>query len=549
VRSFDRIVDRFAFAPSSDQQSTIDAILADMRSGRPMNRLVCGDVGFGKTEVALRATAAAALAGFQVAVLAPTTVLARQHLAGFRKRLAGTGIRIDALLRGADGAEASVRRALEEGTISVVIGTQAIASDKVRFAKLGLVVIDEEQKFGHSEKRKLIELQTRSATVHALVLTATPIPRTLQASLVGLQDISVISTPPVQRQPTRTFVLPFGQAVVREALLREHRRGGQSFLIAPRIEDLPHLATKLADWVPELSIATAHGKLKPDVLDGLVADFAEGKHDILLATNIIESGLDIPRANAIIITGPQRFGLAQLHQMRGRVGRGARRGTAYVLTDPDTRLKPPTIRRLRTLESNEGLGAGVSLALADMDARGAGDLFGEVQAGHVHAIGTELYQHILHRELAKLAGRPLPIGRADLHVEVCGRIPSGYVPEGNLRLELYRRLARLTGADAAGDFADEMADRFGPIPAEFTSLISIAQLRLWCEANAVIRLDAGPQAVALTMRSSDGLKRLTSRLPKAAAQGNRILLPMSIKDAAQRLQVILSLLTPLRGLA
>jgi transcription-repair coupling factor (superfamily II helicase) len=542
--AFGRVVDRFPFVPSADQQTAIDAVMADLKAGRPMDRLVCGDVGFGKTEVALRATAAVALAGYQVAIVAPTTVLARQHLDTFRKRFAGTGVRVEPLLRGPGGGQAkAVRSGLADGSIGIVVGTQAIASNRLRFARLGLVVIDEEQRFGDADKRKMTALRSGNGAVHAMVMTATPIPRTLQAAMVGLRDISVIATPPTGRQPTRSFVLPFEQSLVRQALTRERVRGGQSFVVAPRIKDLGPLAEKLADWVPDLSVAVAHGKLKPELLEDVVTGFAEGEGDVLLATNIIEAGLDIPRANTILITGPDRFGLAELHQMRGRVGRGERRGLAYLLTDPDRKLANSTVQRLHTLEALEGLGAGVGIAVADMDARGAGDLFGDVQAGHVQAIGTELYQHILAGELAGLEGKPPVPPAPELHMEVTGRIPEEYVPESNVRLELYRRLARLPDMTAADDFADEMADRFGEVPASFGRLIASARLRIWCEGNGVCRIDAGPKAVALGVADPAAARRLAAGLHGAEAKQDRVLLPVAIHDPVGRLAHVLELLS------
>ncbi len=538
--AYTRVVERFPYPPTPDQDAAIEAVLADLAAGRPMDRLVCGDVGFGKTEVALRAAAAAALAGYQVAIVAPTTVLARQHLETFRRRLAGTGLRVEPLLRGAAGAgAATVREGLADGSIGVVVGTQAIASDKVRFKRLGLVVIDEEQRFGDADKRKLAALKSGRGTVHTLVMTATPIPRTLQSAMVGLRDVSVIATPPVRRQPTRTFLLPWSEAIVREALGREHGRGGQSFVVAPRIEDLAPLEAQIRRWLPNLSLAVAHGKLKPERLEELVAGFTGGDADVLLATNIIEAGLDIPRANTILITGPHRFGLAQLHQMRGRVGRGVRRGMAYVLTDPGLQLGGPTARRLRTLETMEGLGAGVSIAAADLDTRGAGDLFGNVQAGHVHAIGTELYQRLLARELARIEGRPPEPAPPTLHLEIEGRIPDGYVPESNLRLDLYRRLSRIMTLDDAEDFAAELADRFGEPPPATACLLDEARLRAWCVTAGVSQVDAGPKATAFTLADADAAVALARRLPDATAKERRVLIQVGQRTPAERLRGVL----------
>jgi transcription-repair coupling factor (superfamily II helicase) len=449
-------------------------------------------------------------------------VLARQHLENFRKRLAGTGLRIEPLFRGGSGgADTAVQQGLADGSVSIVIGTQALASDKLRFARLALVVIDEEHRFGDEDKRRLSGLETRNGAVHTLVMTATPIPRTLQTALVGLRDISVIATAPVRRQPVRTYVLPFDATLLREALLREHGRGGQSFMIAPRIEDLAPLERMLREHVPALSVATVHGRMKPEALENLVSSFA---------------------SNTILITGPDRFGLAQLHQMRGRVGRSERRGFAYLLTDPGRTLAAPTLKRLHTLESMEALGAGMMVAIADLDMRGAGDLFGVAQAGHVQAIGTELYQHILAAELARLQGQSPPSPRPELHTEVAGRIPADYVPESNLRLELYRRLARVQDADAADALVEEITDRFGDIPPELAKLISLARLQVWCAAHGVLRLDAGPKAVALTLADPEAAHRLAATLACAEIRNDRVVLPMALHDPVARLGAIASTL-------
>ena len=314
-------------------------------------------------------------------------------------------------------------------------------------------------------------------------------------------------------------------------------------MVAPRIEDLAPLEAEIRGWLPKLSVAVAHGKLKPERLEALVAGFVDGDTDVLLATNIIEAGLDIPRANAILITGPHRFGLAQLHQMRGRVGRGARRGLAYVLTGSGVPLGGPTARRLRTLETMEGLGAGVSIAAADLDARGAGDLFGDAQAGHVHAIGTELYQHILARELARIEGRPPEPPPPTLHLEIDGRIPEDYVPESNLRLDLYRRLARIATREAAEDFAAELADRFGEYPPALACLLDEARLRAWCVSIGVSRVDAGPKATALTLADAAAASGLAQRLPDAEAKEQRVLIHVAQRTPSERLHELLRHLT------
>ena len=544
-----RFVRRFAFPLSPDQADASAATLADLAAGRPMDRLVCGDVGFGKTEIALRAAAATAFAGYQVAIVAPTTVLAGQHYETFTRRFAGLGIRVDKLLRGTATAEGrAVRTGLADGSIAVVVGTQAIAADAIRFKNLALVVIDEEQRFGDAQKKRLATLRNPDGGVHTLVMTATPIPRTLQAAMVGLRQISVIATAPVRRQPTRTFVLPWDPVVVREALMREHARGGQSFVVCPRIEDTGPVADRLASAAPELSVVTAHGRMKPQALEQVVAEFAAGEHDVLLATNIIEAGLDIPRANTILITRPDRFGLAQLHQMRGRVGRGARRSFAYLLTEGGKTLSAPTQRRLHTLEAQEQLGAGITISLADMDARGAGDLFGAQQAGHVHAIGTELYQHLLAIELAAGRGEARPAPPPVLHTEVTARIPEDLVGEPNLRLELYRRLARLPDQDAAAAFAEELEDRFGDLPEPVRLLVAQAGLRAWCTANGIARLDAGPHAIALTPADAAQAPALAARFGSAKAKEGRVLIPMAIPSPSERLgQLCQSIAAPLQG--
>ncbi len=541
---FARFVKRFPYPLSPDQEAAIEETLADLRAGRPMDRLVCGDVGFGKTEVALRAAAACALAGYQVAVVAPTTVLAQQHFDTFTRRFARLGVRVEKLLRGATTEQGrTTRAALADGSAAIVVGTHAVVADNVRFKNLAMVVIDEEQRFGDAHKRRLSELRNQEGGVHTLVMTATPIPRTLQSAMVGLRSVSVIATPPIRRQPTRTFVLPWDPVVVREALLREHARGGQSFVVCPRIEETAPLAKQLAELVPELAITTAHGRMKPQDLEQAVTDFADGQHDVLLATNIIEAGLDIPRANTILVTRPDRFGLAQLHQMRGRVGRGARRSYAYLLTEAGKPIAPATERRLRTLEMQEQLGAGVAISLADMDARGAGDLFGEKQAGHVHAIGTELYQYMLATELATGRGEPRPAPPPVLHTEVAARLPEDLVPEPNLRLELYRRLARLPSPDAATDLADELHDRFGDLPDPVHHLLDLARLRAWCTTHRVTKLDAGPQAIALT---TDRAESLAEQFGGKAKEG-RVILPIAIPDPTTRLGRLLEKLvnTPL----
>jgi len=535
------ITRRFPYLLSGDQRAAIHAVLADLASGHPMDRLLCGDVGFGKTEVAIRAAAAATAAGWQVALAAPTTVLARQHLDVFRRRFAGTGIRVEGLIRAAVSPEnRAVRAAAKRGEAQIVIGTQGLA--RLAFAKPALTIIDEEQRFGEEDKRLLAGLAP-----HVLAMTATPIPRTLQAALVGLRDVSVLATPPQNRQPTRTFVLPWDPVVVREALLRERRRGGQSFIVCPRIAGIAPLQERLAELAPELEVIVAHGRLRPDALESAVLRFADGQGDVLLATNIIEAGLDIPRANLMLVADADRFGLAQLHQLRGRVGRGGRRGAAYFLTEPGRRLTAATTRRLATMETLSGLGAGVAVSAADLDLRGAGDLFGAAQAGHLRAVGTELYQHLLAEALAQQRGEANPPEPPELHVELAGRILEAYVPEPNLRLVLLRRLARLTDAETLAEFMDELADRFGPLPAETADLLTVQRLRILARAAGIARVDAGPQACALTPADLARLLAL-AKASGGTVKEDRILLPLARPDPRERAQVLADVLGKLSAL-
>ncbi len=540
----DRFVRRVPYALSEDQQSAIDAALADMARPQPMERLVCGDVGFGKTEVALHAAAAAALAGFQVAVAAPTTLLARQHLETFRRRLGGLGVGIGPLMRSSSSAESQATLAgLRAGEIRIVVGTHALAGPGVQFANLGLMVVDEEQRFGEAQKRRLHALRQG---VHTLTMTATPLPRSLQAALLGLFDLSLLTTPPVSRQPVRSFVLDFDNAVVRTALLREARRGGQSFFVCPRIEDLKPIAARLAELVPELTVAQAHGRLRGDALDRLMLDFAQGHTDVLLATSIIEAGLDIPNANTMLVWRPDRFGLAQLHQLRGRVGRGRARARAYLLTDPAHPLSEPARKRLERLAALDSLGAGFAVSAADLDQRGAGDLLGERQAGHIRLMGSELYGHMLARTMAVARGEhPAPEWVPAIAVGVDAYMPADTVAEPDLRLELYRRLARLDSLEAITSLAEEIEDRFGELPAPTRGLLDIARLRLACRALRIGAVHAGPAGIALVPREDADVLSLTAGLAGQSAlhwSRERLVLEITEPHAERRLARLLEIL-------
>ena len=500
--AYERFAAGFPFTETPDQARAIVAALHDLASGAPMNRLVVGDVGYGKTEVALRAAAAVALAGRQVAVAAPTTVLVRQHIETFRKRFANVGVEVAGLSRLSSAAEKKrVIAGLADGSIGVVIGTGAVAGKGVAYKDLALVVIDEEQRFGAADKAKLQGI----GAGHVLTLSATPIPRTLQAALVGLQPISVIATPPAQRQPIRTAVSIWDDATVRAALRREKARGGQSFVVAPRIEDMAGIVEALGRLVPELSAVQAHGKMAAADLDEAMVAFAEGQGDVLLATNIIEAGLDVPRANTMIVHHADRFGLSQLHQLRGRVGRSGRRGQILLLTDPDATIAPATLKRLKTLEAFDRLGAGFAISARDLDLRGAGDLVGEAQAGHMKLIGIDLYQHLFGLALRQARGQTVEGWTPELHLELAGRFPEAWVPEVDVRLSLYGRLARLRDAGALDAFTAELEDRFGALPQEAADLLTAARIGLLAAAALVARVDAGPAAIAFTPRRGAAL--------------------------------------------
>lgn len=545
-RDYERFAARFPFAETADQASAIRAVLDDLASGRPMDRLVCGDVGFGKTEVALRAAAAAALAGRQVAVVAPTTVLVRQHIETFRRRFAGFGIEVAQLSRLVSPAEAkAVKAGLADGSVRVVVGTHAVAAKGVSFADLGLVIIDEEQRFGAADKARLRAL---AKNVNVLTLTATPIPRTLQASLIGLQEMSVIATPPARRQPVRTFLSTFDDVTAREALLRERARGGQSFVVCPRIEDIGPMAERLAALVPELGVVTAHGKMPVAALDDAMVRFADGEGDVLLATNIIESGLDVPRANTMLVWHADRFGLAQLHQLRGRVGRGRPRGICYLLTEGE--LAPATRKRLETLTALDRLGAGFALSARDLDLRGAGDLFSEDQAGHVTLVGVGLYRHLLDRALRAARGEAVEDWRPELNLGAAGAIPPDWVPEPEVRIDLHARLARLDSDEAIDALAEEIEDRFGAPPEAVAALFDRMRIVRLCARLGVARVDAGPQAIALRLREH------APALPAAAGlaqtdgaewRGDRLVIPGDMPDEGDRRARVLGLLRELEA--
>ncbi len=500
---YDSFAARFPYQETEDQQRAIDHVLGDMAGEQPMDRLVCGDVGFGKTEVALRAAYVAAMSGVQVALAVPTTLLARQHYKNFAARFAGTGLRVDQLSRLVSAKEAKMTKdGLRDGSVNIVIGTHALFGKEVKFSHLGLVIVDEEQRFGVKQKERLKELKS---DVHVLTLTATPIPRTLQMSLTGVKEMSLITTPPVDRLAVRTFVLPYDGFVIREALLREHYRGGQSFYVCPRISDMRELEEQLKELVPEVKVIAAHGQMTPTELEDRMSAFYDGQYDVLLATNIIESGIDIPSANTMIVHRADMFGLSQLYQIRGRIGRSRLRAYAYLTYQPEQKLSATAQKRLEVLETLDTLGAGFQLASHDMDIRGAGNLLGEEQSGHIKEVGVELYQQMLEEAVAAArAGVDLEKGfelddawSPTINLGLSIMIPENYVEDLGVRMSLYRRLSDLEDRAGIEAFAAELIDRFGPIPAEVENLMDIVAIKQLCRMAGIDRVDAGPKGALI----------------------------------------------------
>ena len=501
---YDAFCAGFPYVETEDQARAIEDALGDLGAGRAMDRLVCGDVGFGKTEVALRAAFHAVHAGRQVAVLTPTTLLSRQHMQTFGERFARQPVHIAQLSRLVPAKEqAATRRGIAAGEIDIVIGTHALLGRQIAFNDLGLVIVDEEQHFGVAHKERLKQLR---AEAHVLTLTATPIPRTLQMALSGVRDMSVIATPPVDRLAVRTFILPFDPVVVREALMREHLRGGQVFYVCPRIADLDEVAERVRRLVPEVKVAVAHGKLAARALDSIMGDFYDGRFDVLVCTAIIESGLDLQRVNTMIVHRADRFGLAQLYQLRGRIGRAKLRGYAYLTLPPGHRLTDTAHKRLQVIHRLDGLGAGFSLASHDLDIRGAGNLLGPEQSGHIREVGIELYQHMLEEAVATAraaaGGEAPPAERWSpaISLGTSVLIPESYVRDLDVRLTLYRRVATLEDQAGIDAFIDELTDRFGSPPASVRHLLEIMAIKQLCRQSGIERVEAGPKGAVLSFR-------------------------------------------------
>ena len=542
---YDEFCARFAFDETEDQQNAIDAVLDDLAAGRPMDRLVCGDVGFGKTEVALRAAFAAAINGKQVAVVVPTTLLARQHYKNFAQRFAGLPLHVRQLSRMVGTADQrETKKGLTDGSVDIVVGTHAVLGKAVSFRDLGLVVIDEEQHFGVAHKERLKEMR---AEVHVLTLSATPIPRTLQLAMTGVRDLSIIATPPVDRLAVRTSIMPFDELLVREALLRERYRGGQSFYVCPRIEDIEDAAAFLRKSVPEVKFITAHGQMAPTELEERMSAFYDGKYDVLVSTAIVESGLDIPTANTLVVYRADMFGLAQLYQLRGRVGRSKIRAYALFTLPVNRTLTAQAEKRLKVLQSLDTLGAGFQLASHDLDIRGAGNLLGDEQSGHIKEVGYELYHQMLEEAVAALkAGADEQQEEAwspSITVGVPVTIPETYVDDLSVRLNLYRRLSTLETDEEIETFGAEMIDRFGAMPDEVKQLLKLMSVKALCRKAHVEKLEAGPKGVVITFRDNSfanpaGLVRyVTEQGPRAKVRPDmKIVFVRDLDDPDARLE-------------
>ncbi|PCJ99917.1 MAG: transcription-repair coupling factor [Zetaproteobacteria bacterium] len=558
---YNEFVARFPYAETEDQERSIKSVLEGLAGTYPMDHLVCGDVGFGKTEIALRAAYVAAMSGVQVAIVVPTTLLARQHYNNFQSRFSGMGIRIEQLSRMVTPKDAKrTKEGLADGSVQIVIGTHALFASSMKFDNLGLLIVDEEQKFGVKQKEKLKELKNN---IHVLTLTATPIPRTLQMSLTGVKEMSLITTPPVDRLAIRTFVMPVDTMVIRDALLREHYRGGQSFYVVPRIKDLKEVSDMLKEIIPEVKLVEAHGQMTPTELEDRMTAFYDGQYDVLLATNIIESGIDIPTANTMIIHRADMFGLSQLYQIRGRIGRSKLRAYAYLTYKPNVKLNDNAQKRLEVMETLDTLGSGFQLASHDMDIRGAGNLLGDAQSGHIREIGVELYQQMLEEAVAaaragvtEIEDIPEEQYSPQINLGASVLIPESYIEDLGVRMSLYRRLNDLVEKEEIEGFAAEMIDRFGDLPDEVENLLDILAIKQLCLKAGISHVDAGPKGVVIAFHKNippnvDGL--MTWILTKAGSvkirPDQKISAVRAWPKIAQRVKAVQNLIGELAKLA
>jgi transcription-repair coupling factor (superfamily II helicase) len=554
---YDEFAARFPYDETDDQLTAIEAVREDLGAGKPMDRLVCGDVGFGKTEVALRAAFIAAMNGVQVAVVVPTTLLARQHYKTFVERFRGLPIRINQASRLVTSKElALTKEELASGKTDIVVGTHALLGSGIKFANLGLLIIDEEQHFGVKHKERLKELKS---DIHVLTLSATPIPRTMQLAMTGVRELSLITTPPVDRMAVRTFISPFDGLVIRETLMREHYRGGQSFYVCPRLSDLSEIQDFLRDNVPELKVAVAHGQMAAGELEDVMNAFYDGQYDVLLSTTIVESGLDVPTANTMIVHRADMFGLAQLYQLRGRVGRSKVRAFALFTLPVNKVLTQTAERRLKVLQSLDTLGAGFQLASHDLDIRGAGNLLGEEQSGHIKEVGFELYQQMLEEAVAEVKGidEIADTGWSpQISVGASVMIPDDYVPDLHLRLGLYRRLGELSEPSEIDAFGAELIDRFGPLPTEVQHLLKVVYIKGLCRVANVEKLDAGPKGVVIQFRNREfpNPAALVGYIAKQGSmakirQDQSVFLMRDLPQPERRLAAAAQIMTQLAGFA
>ena len=555
-KNYEEFSNKFPFELTDDQENAINEIISDFEVGKLMDRLICGDVGFGKTEVAIRASFIIASAGYQVALVAPTTILVKQHYKSFFERFKNTSIKVSALSRMTNVSERqSIKQDLISGDINIIIGTHALLSNDVDFNNLGLLIIDEEQHFGVAQKEKIKELQ---GNIHVLTLTATPIPRTLQLSLSGIKKLSLISTPPVNRLAIRTFVIEWDSVVLIDALLREKNRGGQIFVVCPRVKDIDSLYDRINKMSPELSISVAHGQMKVNELDKSINDFSEGKVDILISTNIIESGIDIPNANTMIIHKSDMFGLSQLYQLRGRVGRGKQRAYTYFTIEKNKILLKKSQQRLDVIKTLDNLGAGFSLASYDMDIRGAGNLLGDEQSGQIKEVGVELYQDMLKDAVNSFKNGSKQIEEVwspSISLGLSVLIPENYVYDLSTRMSLYRKAGELLNSDDIKNFSDELFDRFGPPPSQVNNLLTTLMIKNKCLKCKINFVDAGPKGLLLGFKNNffKETEKLITLVNNSSGQlkirpDQKLFFQKSLKTNEDKIETALSLINQLETL-
>ena len=543
---YERFCSRFSYTPTEDQQLAIQDVENDLLSGRLMDRLICGDVGYGKTEIALRSSFMAAMAGYQVAVIAPTTLLVKQHVVNFQERFRGFPIKVSELSRFVKSKDSKlVKHEIETGETQIIIGTHSLLSKKIVFNNLLLLIIDEEQHFGVAQKEYLKSIRQ---SMHVLTLTATPIPRTLQMSLSGVRTMSLITTPPVDRLSIRTFVSTWDNITLKEAIKREIHRGGLVFCVVPRIKDLNKVHDKLIELLPDLKIATAHGRMNVEEIDKSMIGFSQGKANVLLSTNIIESGLDIPLANTIIVYNADKFGLSQLYQLRGRVGRGKARAYAYLTINDDSLLTSNARKRLEVMQTLDNLGAGFSLASYDMDIRGAGNLLGEEQSGHIKEVGIELYQSLLKAaiEINSIEGNlNIDEWSPQIQIGVSSKIPENYIEDVSLRLSMYRRIAVLKSDEEIEIIKQELVDRFGNLPKEVITLLEIINIKQHCKNANIYKIDAGKNGINLKFYNGifpnpeNLLKHITKNSERISVNSDQsIIIKKNMSNKNERIRLV-----------